>query len=189
MKQIIEPTVAALAAQGTPYVGFLYAGLMISPEGEPKVLEFNCRLGDPETQPLMLRLQSDLIELCLAALRGQLHSEKASWDPRPALAVVMAAGGYPVTCRKGDVISGLNAIAKTEVKVFHSGTLQRGQDIVTNGGRVLTVTALGDNLKQAQHNAYECVKTISWPHGYYRTDIGYRAMSLLPNSTMLDGTR
>lgn len=177
MRQVIEPAISALRSQGTPYVGFLYAGLMISPAGDPKVLEFNCRLGDPETQPLMLRLQSDLTPLCLAALDRQLHRVALpQWDPRPALSVVMAAGGYPDAYQKGAVISGLDANDDPDIKVFHAGTALHGDQIVTQGGRVLAVTALGNNLHNAQRRAYQRARLIHWPNCFYRTDIGYRAI-------------
>lgn len=176
MQQIIEPTIAALGAQGTPYIGFLYAGLMISPEGTPKILEFNCRLGDPETQPLMMRLKSDLTELCVAALNQQLNQAMLEWNPRPALAVVMASGGYPGVYQKGNIITGLDINHDRDVKIFHAGTTMQGEHVVTNGGRVLTVTALGNNLRDAQQKAYQRVELIRWPNCFYRTDIGFRAI-------------
>ena len=176
MREVIRPTVDGMAALGTPYIGFLYAGLMISPEGVPFVLEYNCRFGDPETQPVMMRLRSDLVELCNAALDGQLHRVRAEWDPRPALGVVMAAGGYPDLYRQGDSIEGLAGADNATTKVFHAGTSQQGNNTLTHGGRVLCVTALGDTLAQAQHNAYQAVQGIHWPGVHYRKDIGYRAL-------------
>lgn len=177
LREVIEPTVRGMALEDCPYVGFLYAGLMITPEGLPKVLEYNCRLGDPETQPVMMRLCSDLVELCEATLDGRLDRIKADWDPRPALGVVMTAEGYPGNYRKGDTITGLiSATDKINAKIFHSGTRQKGSQIVTNGGRVLCVTALGDTVKQAQGLAYDLVRQIHWNGVYYRTDIGYRAI-------------
>lgn len=177
MQQVIQPTIAALRAENAPYTGFLYAGLMITPEGDINVLEFNCRLGDPETQPLLMRLQSDLTDLCFAALKNQLNKVAAKWDPRVALSVVLAAGGYPFNYQKGDVIEGLNH-ASPDTKIFHAGTTQSNGKIVTNGGRVLAATALGENVQAAQQKAYALAKTITWPHCYYRTDIGYRATNL-----------
>ena len=174
MREVIQPTIAALRAEGSPYTGFLYAGLMITPQDDINVLEFNCRLGDPETQPLLMRLRSDLTELCFAALKGQLNEITAEWDPRVALSVVLAAGGYPFDYQKGDVIKGLNN-ASPDTKIFHAGTEQRNEQVVTNGGRVLAATALGENVQTAQQKAYALAKTITWPHCYYRTDIGYRA--------------
>ena len=176
MQQVMQPTLAAMQQLGTPYVGFLYAGLMITPSGEVKVLEFNCRMGDPETQPILFRLQSDLVELCLNALKGELNKTKIKWDPRPALAVVIAAGGYPLSYNKGDVIHGLNTITDNNCKIFHAGTKSTNNEIVTNGGRVLAVTALGDDIAQAQTKAYENVKKICWVDCYYRKDIGDKAM-------------
>ncbi|WP_251358774.1 phosphoribosylamine--glycine ligase [Kangiella sp. TOML190] len=175
MQQVIVPTVQGMESEGHPYTGFLYAGVMIDKDGIPKVLEFNCRFGDPETQPIMSRLQSDLSELCLAAIDGKLDVMEADWDPRAALGVVMAAGGYPETYPKGDVISGLEQVA--EGKVFHAGTAEKDGQIVTNGGRVLCVVALGDTVTQAQSKAYAAVKHVSWDKVYYRTDIGHRAIS------------
>ncbi len=177
MNEVIWPTVKGMAAEGHPYTGFLYAGLMIDDKGTPKVLEYNCRFGDPETQPIMSRLQSDLVELCLQAIDGKLDKAECHWDPRPALGVVMAAGGYPDAYHKGDVISGLDQeIADT--KVFHAGTkLNEKSEVTTSGGRVLCVVALGDNVTQAQMKAYERVNTIQWDKVYYRTDIGHRAIA------------
>lgn len=177
MDEIIEPTVRGMAAEGNPYTGFLYAGLMISSDGYPRVLEYNCRLGDPEAQPILLRLKSDLVELCLAALGQRLGEITAEWDDRVALGVVMAAGGYPATYRKGDAISGLPDHEEKGVKVFHAGTRLKDGDIVTNGGRVLCATAMGASVSQAQKRAYDMVKKINWDGVYYRTDIGYRAVA------------
>jgi phosphoribosylamine---glycine ligase len=177
MREVIEPTLKGLAADGNPYVGFLYAGLMIAADGTPKVLEFNCRLGDPETQPMLMRLQSDLIDLCEAALDGTLERLEVGWDSRAALGVVMAAGGYPDTYRKGDLISGLEAAAGLPGKVFHAGTRAEGTKIVTAGGRVLCAVGLGDGVRAAQHQAYNLVHAIHWNLVQYRLDIGYRAMT------------
>jgi len=177
MKQVIEPTIRGLAKDGMPYTGFLYAGIMVAPDGTPNVLEFNCRFGDPETQPIMMRLQSDLTELCEAALEGRLDTVKAKWDPRAALGVVLAAGGYPDTVRKGDVIEGLDVAAKLPGKVFHAGTaLDDAGNIVTNGGRVLCAVGLGDSVREAQREAYVLADAIHWTGVQYRRDIGYRAV-------------
>lgn len=176
MNEVIQPTIRGMAAEGHPYTGFLYAGLMIEADGTPKVLEFNCRLGDPETQPILLRLKSSLVDLCLAALEKQLDDVQIEWDERPALGVVMAAGGYPGTYSKGDTISGLPEKEQEGVKVFHAGTAFHNGQVVTNGGRVLCVTALGSNVGQAQKIAYNLVNQIKWNNVYYRTDIGYRAV-------------
>lgn len=175
MREIIQPTVEGLAAEGTPYTGFLYAGLMICADGTPKVLEYNCRFGDPETQPIMMRLDSDLVALCELALDQKLDRAAVEWDPRPALGVVMAAGGYPGSYRKGDIISGLGEDSE-DLKVFHAGTALKDGKVVTNGGRVLCVTALGETVAAAQRRAYDKVGEISWDGAYYRTDIGYRAI-------------
>ncbi len=185
MAEVIEPTVRGMAAEGMPYRGFLYAGLIIDAAGKPQVLEFNCRCGDPETQPIMLRLQSDLVDLLDAAIDGRLNQINAAWDPRPALGVVMAAGGYPGSYRRGDPIDGLSIGEPHDhsVKVFHAGTRQHGEHIVTNGGRVLCVTALGANLTAAQQQAYAWVRQISWQDAYYRTDIGHRAITREPTHT------
>lgn len=177
MREVVEPTVAGMAADGHPYTGFLYAGLMITADGTPKVLEFNCRFGDPETQPILLRLQSDLAAHCLAAVQGRLDGEKTAWDERAALGVVMAAGGYPGNYRKGDVIEGLDRDPGPDVKVFHAGTRHSDGQVVTNGGRVLCVTALGETVGQAQRNAYEAADRIHWKECYLRRDIGHRAVS------------
>jgi phosphoribosylamine--glycine ligase len=175
MDEVIRPTVRGMAADGCPYTGFLYAGLMISEDGTPQVLEYNCRFGDPETQPIILRLRSDLIDLCLAAQERRLHEAKLAWDERVALGVVMAAGGYPISYRKGDRIHGLPEHESEGVKVFHAGTRMENGHVVTNGGRVLCVTALGATVREAQARAYEQARRITWDNVYYRTDIGYRA--------------
>ncbi len=175
--EVIEPTVRGLQQEGESYTGFLYAGLMIDASGAPKVLEYNCRLGDPETQPIMMRLRSDLLELCDAALGRRLQDTQAEWDTRAALGVVMAAGGYPGDYRKGDVISGLDGLDCDTVKVFHAGTGGKHGRVLTNGGRVLCVTALGDDVYEAQSRAYDAVGRIHWDGVYYRTDIGFRAVA------------
>jgi phosphoribosylamine---glycine ligase len=182
MREVIEPTVRGLRADGNPYLGFLYAGLMIAADGTPNVLEFNCRFGDPEAQPILMRLQSDLVDLCEAALAGVLDRSDARWDPRAALGVVMAAGGYPDSYRKGDPISGLDAAARLPGKVFHAGTRAagtrtEGTQIVTAGGRVLCAVGLGDTVAAAQAQAYELVHAIHWNLVQYRRDIGYRAIA------------
>ena len=177
MREVIYPTVQGMAAEGNPYTGFLYAGLMIDASGAPKVIEFNCRFGDPETQPIMMRLQSDLAALCLAALDGRLDSVEAVWDPRPALGVVMAAGGYPDDYRKGDRIEGLEGLDTDDLKVFHAGTCLQADRVLTHGGRVLCVTALGDSVAVAQARAYQGLAGIHWSDCQYRRDIGYRAVT------------
>jgi phosphoribosylamine--glycine ligase len=177
MEEVILPTVRGMADEGNAFTGFLYAGLMITADGTPKVLEYNVRFGDPETQPVMLRLRSDLVELCLAALDGRLADMQADWDPRASLGVVLAAGGYPESYRKGDAIEGLPQADDTDCKVFHAGTRDEGGAVVTSGGRVLCVCALGDTISRAQQQAYSCVAKIHWPDMYYRTDIGYRAIA------------
>ncbi|MCX2983347.1 phosphoribosylamine--glycine ligase [Halieaceae bacterium IMCC14734] len=177
MDEVIMPTLRGMAAEGNSYTGFLYAGLMIDASGAPRVIEYNCRFGDPETQPIMMRLQSDLGQLCNAALDGTLDQAKTEWDPRPALGVVMAAGGYPESYESGKAISGLDADTQTDCKVFHAGTRSEDGTTVTSGGRVLCVTAVGDTLAQAQQRAYAGVKTIDWDGAFYRTDIGWRAMA------------
>ena len=176
MREVIEPTLRGLAADGNPYIGFLYAGLMIAADGTPNVLEFNCRLGDPETQPIMARLSSDLTELCDAAIDGRLDRHQPSWDPRAALGVVMAAGGYPDQVRKGDVISGLDRAAELPGKVFHAGTALKDGQVVTSGGRVLCAVGLGASVREAQHQAYALTDVIRWEGVQYRRDIGYRAV-------------
>ena len=177
MDQIIWPTVNGMKAEGNTYTGFLYAGLMIDKAGQPKVIEFNCRFGDPETQPIMLRLQSDLIELCLSAVDGKLDQQTSQWDPRPSLGVVLAAGGYPADYNTGDQIHGLPLEEVPEGKVFHAGTTMKDDVVVTNGGRVLCVTALGEDVAAAQKNAYALAKHISWEGSFCRKDIGYRAIN------------
>lgn len=178
MDEVIYPTINGMAQDGLPYTGFLYAGVMIDASGAPKVLEFNCRFGDPETQPIMMRLQSDLHALCLAAIDGKLDTVTAKWDSRAALGVVMAAGGYPDEYRKNDVISGLEQANAPDLKVFHAGTaVNENNEVTTSGGRVLCVTALGENVTAAQKRAYEGVALINWDEVYYRTDIGHRAVS------------
>lgn len=174
-EQVIEPTLNGMVEDGNPYRGFLYAGLMIDPEGNPKVIEFNCRLGDPETQPVMLRMRSDLVDLCNAALDGKLAGCEIDFDERVALTVVMAAGGYPGDYAKGDEITGLDDV--TDGKVFHAGTRRDSGKVVTNGGRVLGVTALGETVSEAQQRAYDIVDTIRFENAYCRRDIGYRAVA------------
>ncbi|MBI0037108.1 phosphoribosylamine--glycine ligase [Gilliamella sp. B14384H2] len=182
MEQVIYPTVNGMAQEGNVYVGFLYAGLMIDKQGNPKVIEFNCRFGDPETQPIMMRMQSDLVELCLAAVEGKLNTVKSQWDPRPALGVVLAAGGYPGDYNTKDVILGLPAEIDQDCKVFHAGTSLENGQVYTNGGRVLCVTALGNTVSDAQQYAYGQLKNIYWHGCYYRHDIGYRAIEREKNS-------
>ncbi|PWW40116.1 MULTISPECIES: phosphoribosylamine--glycine ligase [Chromohalobacter] len=178
MDEVILPTVRGMAEEGHPYTGFLYAGLMISPQGAPKVIEYNCRFGDPETQPILLRLKSDLVGLCLAATRGQLASQQCDWDTRAAVGVVMAAGGYPGDYRKGDVIEGLDGAEAVGCKVFHAGTALRDDGrVVTSGGRVLCVTALGARVTVAREHAYEGVAAIHWQDALYRRDIAHRAVA------------
>jgi phosphoribosylamine--glycine ligase len=177
MQEVMWPTVRALAAANTPYVGFLYAGLMIAPDGSPRVLEFNCRFGDPETQPILARMRSDLTVLCDAALDGRLSAESVEWDPRAAVGVVLAAGGYPDNVRKGDVIHGLDAAAQLPGKVFHAGTLLEGDEVVTNGGRVLCAVGLGDRVGDARRAAYALVEKIDWSGMQFRHDIGHRAIA------------
>ena len=174
MEQIIEPTIRGMAEDGCPFSGFLYAGVMINDQG-PKVLEFNVRFGDPETQPIMMRLQSDLVELCDAAIDGRLDQVQARWDDRPCLGVVMAAGGYPNNYQNGHVISGLDQVPEG-AKVFHAGTKEQDQQVVTSGGRVLCVCALGDDIASAQSRSYAAVAGIDWTDCYYRKDIGHRAI-------------
>ncbi|MGQ9832058.1 MAG: phosphoribosylamine--glycine ligase [Thermochromatium sp.] len=177
LRTVMEPTVAGLAAEGRPYLGFLYAGLMIGADGTPRVLEFNCRLGDPEAQPLLMRLQSDLVELCLAALDRRLDQVQAEWDTRAALSVVMAASGYPDEVERGHVIYGLDALPAGPIKVFQAGTRSEGDHILTNGGRVLCVTALGADVAEAQRLAYRAVDCIHWTGAFCRRDIGHRAIA------------
>lgn len=177
MEQVIYPTVRGMAAEGNVFTGFLYAGLMIAPDGSAKVLEFNCRFGDPETQPIMLRLQSDLVALCQAAVDGKLDQMQLDFNPQAAVGVVLAAGGYPDTYAKSKVISGLEQAAALPGKVFHAGTELKDGQVLTNGGRVLCATALGDTVTAAQQAAYKLAAAISWEQLYYRTDIGYRAVA------------
>ena len=177
MREVIQPTVKGMQNEGFPYIGFLYAGLMITPDGVAKVIEYNCRFGDPETQPIMMRLKSDLAQLCLNALDGKLATTQAEWDPRAALGVVLAAGGYPDSYAKGVAISGLDNCDTDACKTFHAGTTRNGDKIVTNGGRVLCVTSLGESVTQAQQAAYKSVDKINWHKIYFRTDIGHRAVA------------
>jgi phosphoribosylamine--glycine ligase len=177
MDEVIRPTLAGMKADGNTYLGFLYAGLMVMSDGTPKVIEFNCRLGDPETQPILMRLQSDLANICKATLDGTLASINAEWDERAALGVVMAAGGYPDGYAKGKAISGLDVADSDSQKVFHAGTANDGADIVTSGGRVLCVVGLGDSVANAAGNAYNAVDKIDWDNVYLRRDIGHRAIA------------
>jgi len=177
MRDIIYPTVNGMAAEGNVYTGFLYAGLMIDAAGNPKVIEYNCRFGDPETQPIMLRLQSDLVALCLAALKGDLDKVTAEWDARASIGVVLAAGGYPEAYQKGDAIAGLPTQGVAGEKVFHAGTATKDGQIITNGGRVLCATALGTSVLEAQQRAYKLAANISWNGMFYRKDIAYRAIA------------
>ena len=176
MRDVINPTLKGMAEDGLPYTGFLYAGLMIGKDNEIKVLEYNCRFGDPETQPIMMRMKSDLVELCNAALEGNLDITSSDWDERAALGVVLAAGGYPDAYQKGDVISGLSTLTQTDRKIFQAGTQQKGDDVVTSGGRVLCACALGETIQEAQTKAYELAETIHWHNMFYRTDIGDKAL-------------
>jgi len=180
MSEVIEPTIRGLAADGMPYTGFLYAGLMIAPDGTPKVLEFNCRFGDPEAQPILMRLQSDITLLCEAALCGALPSVGAQWDPRAALGVVLAASGYPDRVHKGDAIEGLERAARLPGKIFHAGTRVEAGKVLTNGGRVLCAVGLGASVWEAQRAAYALADTVRWPGVQYRRDIGYRAVQREP---------
>jgi len=177
MDEVIQPTLQGLRDDGIKYLGFLYAGLMISSDGMPKVIEFNCRLGDPETQPIIARMQSDLVEICVAAASGRLAGHSIKWDPRAALGVVMAAGGYPGAYDKGSIISGLGQNYVEDCRVFHAGTSLHGRDIVTAGGRVLCVVGLGDSVATARDTAYSGVSGIDWENVYYRNDIGHRAIA------------
>lgn len=179
MDQIIYPTVKGMALEERRYQGFLYAGLMIDKQGNPKVIEFNCRFGDPETQPIMMRLQSDLVELCLAGAKGELAGKTSCWDERCALGVVMAAEGYPANYRKGDIIEGIDDNPAEMCKVFHAGTELKQNQVITAGGRVLCVTALGKTILDAQKAAYQKAEKISWTGCFYRDDIGYRALARL----------
>jgi phosphoribosylamine--glycine ligase len=177
MKEVIRPTIEGMAADGAPFTGFLYAGLMISPDGDPKVLEYNVRFGDPETQPILMRLRSSLPALCAAAVQGQLDRHQATWDPRASLGVVMASGGYPGEYGKGHLIRGLDSAFPSNVKVFHAGTSLSDRGVVTSGGRVLCVCALGNNVTEAQIDAYRACREISWDGAFTRNDIGYRAIA------------
>ena len=177
MREVIEPTVQGMAAEGNPYTGFLYAGLMITADGTPKVIEYNCRFGDPETQPIMMRLQSDLVELCLAATKGELAGRSIEFDARPAVGVVLAAGGYPGSYAKGLPISGLGQGESADAKVFHAGTALKDGNVVTSGGRVLCATAMGATVTEAQANAYVLASQIGWQDMFYRKDIAYRAIA------------
>ncbi|MBC8651204.1 phosphoribosylamine--glycine ligase [Pseudomonas sp. MTM4] len=177
MDEVIWPTVTGMAAEGNVYTGFLYAGLMIDKAGAPKVIEFNCRFGDPETQPIMLRLQSSLVLLVEAALAKALNKIEAQWDPRPSLGVVLAAGGYPGYYSKGATIRGLEAAAQLEGKIFHAGTTLKDGAITTSGGRVLCATAMGETVSAAQQNAYALAARVDWDGHFYRHDIGYRAIA------------
>lgn len=176
MEEVINPTLKGMRDDGNEYTGFLYAGLMIGNNGSIKVLEYNCRFGDPETQPIMMRLKSDLVELCQAALNKTLDRVGTAWDERPALGVVLAAGGYPDDYAKGDVIHGLPSQDGESSKVFHAGTQQKNGQVVTAGGRVLCACALGDSIAEAQEKAYQLCKQIDWQDIYYRTDIGFKAL-------------
>ena len=177
MREVIEPAVRGLSADGMPYTGFLYAGIMVAPDGTPNVLEFNCRLGDPETQPVLMRLQSDLTQLCEAALAGRLDQVSAAWDPRAALGVVLAAEGYPEHVRKGDVIEGLTQAAALPGKIFHAGTRLDGERVLTSGGRVLCAVGLGTDVAAAQRQAYALASAVHWRGVQYRRDIGFRAIA------------
>ena len=177
LELVIQPTLAGLRDDGIRYLGFLYAGLMITPDGTPKVIEFNCRMGDPETQPIMARLKSDLVTLCESALDGSLANEVAEWDSRAALGVVMAAGGYPASYAKGKTIGGLDSTVESEAIVFHAGTTMNDADVVTSGGRVLCVVGLGRSVADARDAAYGRAGTINWEDVYYRKDIGHRAIA------------
>jgi len=177
MNEIIMPTVKGMNAEGNRYRGFLYAGVMISADGTPKTLEYNCRFGDPETQPILMRLRSNLANLCLAAIQGKLAQVTADWDPRASLGVVLAAGGYPFEYNKGDIITGHDRQLEANKKVFHAGTTSNNGNTITNGGRVLCAVSLGDSVAEAQVGAYDVVNNISWDKVYFRTDIGHRAIS------------
>lgn len=185
MEEVIYPTVRAMAEEGNPYTGFLYAGLMIMSDGTPKVIEFNCRFGDPETQPIMLRLQSDLVALCCAGVQGKLDTVESKWDSRPAVGIVLAAGGYPEAYKTGSVISGLptsqtsnlNRNEQEDSKIFHAGTVEKDGETLTAGGRVLCATALGESVLDAQQRAYALASSIRWDGMFHRDDIGYRAIS------------
>jgi len=175
MDQVIMPTVRGMKEEGNEYVGFLYAGLMINEQGEPKVIEYNCRFGDPETQPIMLRLKTSIVDMCNAALSKSFDSLDVSWDPRPAVGVVMASGGYPEGYAKGDEIN-IQTEQNDDCKVFHAGTAIKDGKLVSAGGRVLCIAALGDSVTDAQKTAYQGVDKINWKDAFYRTDIAYRAI-------------
>ena len=177
MREVIAPTVVGLASEGTPYTGFLYAGIMVAPDGTPNVLEFNCRFGDPETQPVLMRLESDLVDLVEAALIGRLDEVEARWDPRPAVGVVLAAEGYPDAPIKGAVIEGLGAAAALPGKVFHAGSANKGSDVIVSGGRVLCAVGRGTSVASACREAYALVDAIHWHGMQARRDIGYRAIA------------
>ena len=177
MDDVSRPTLEGMQADGHPYLGFLYAGLMVMPDGTPKVIEFNCRMGDPETQPIMARLKSDLVDICLSTLEGNLADREAAWDSRAALGVVMAAGGYPGSYEKGKVISGLEYADSNTQKVFHAGTATAGDKVTTAGGRVLCVVGLGESVAAAARDAYAAVDKIDWDDAYFRRDIGHRAIA------------
>jgi phosphoribosylamine--glycine ligase len=183
MNEVIMPTVRGMAAEGNTYVGFLYAGLMITADGTPKVVEFNCRFGDPEAQPVMMRLQADLVALCEGALAGKLAALEIRFDSRPAVGVVLAAGGYPDAYPKGKVITGLDTAVQADAKIFYAGTRMDGPNVVTNGGRVLCATAMGATVSEAQATAYKLVANISWDGMYYRKDIGWRAIAREKNNS------
>lgn len=176
MNEVIMPTVKGMNAEGNRYRGFLYAGVMVAADGTPKTLEYNCRFGDPETQPILMRLRSNLTELCLAAINGKLDQVSADWDPRASVGVVLAAGGYPEAYAKGDAISGHDVQLPSHQKIFHAGTCQQDGNVVTNGGRVLCAVSLGDTVSQAQAAAYDVVNKVSWDKVYFRTDIAHRAI-------------
>ena len=174
MEKVIKPTVEAMKAEGIPYTGFLYAGLMIDDKGMTKVLEYNCRFGDPETQPIMMRLKSNLAQLCISATQGALDLTNAEWDDRTALGVVMAANGYPDSYKKGEIIN--LPLEESDSKIFHAGTKLDAGNITSNGGRVLCATALGGDIKEAQEKAYQLINSISWEGSYFRTDIGFKGL-------------
>jgi phosphoribosylamine--glycine ligase len=177
LKEVIEPTLHGMAMEGAPFIGFLYAGVMIDKHGAPKVIEFNVRFGDPETQPIMMRLKSDLVELIEAALDGELHHTHAQWDARPSIGVVIAASGYPAKVKTGDLIDGLDQDFGRDVKVFHAGTsLDVHGRAMTAGGRVLTVCALGKDIAAARENAYDAVKKVHFDGAFCRRDIAHRAL-------------
>ena len=176
MREIMRPVVAGLAADGIEFTGFLYAGLMVDKQGGARVLEFNCRLGDPETQPLLMRLRTDLLELCLAAVHRRLDGAVVEWDERTALGVVLASGGYPGACDTGHVIEGLDSVSEGDAKVFHAGARLDGGVVRTSGGRVLCVTSLGGDVAEARERAYRACERIRWPRRFFRTDIGHRAV-------------